>query len=291
MVQLCIAGFSPGRLNLTVETPDGVVHASEILVGDQTDLNRLVEGPMTGARVLGAADVSYHSDIEANVFQTETWFIDETVRSGRYRLAVEQGSLLASGEYTVGPADVPGIRSVSEGIDEGTLVFALYGYLPGELVPVAIFAFVGEATDGGYMYEMVAELVPVEVDDRGFRKILVDVGALGVPPNPYADSFRDLCLISAGVDPQGSNVQCAMGRSRRPSSGFRGLPQPSFEPDRVVAEPTTTAARRSPRPKGASRTESSHLHPLVVPESRKPARTSHQSMGVIGGRPQCRRCS
>jgi hypothetical protein len=249
-IQMCIAGFRPGSLDLVVESFDGAVHVSRIVVEEQTDIDQLVDAPMTGNRDLRAVVSDKSPDGAVTVIQTETWFIDQTVPSGRYRFAVSQGSVVAASEYLVGPATAPGIRSVLEGPDNGVLTFALYGYAPHEHVPVGIYGFAGEALTGGSRYELVMELAPVLVDERGFRLLPLDVAALGIPAHQNAEVSRDLCLISAGVDPLDSNVQCAISSSRRPSSGFHIVPNPSFQagcflekvctPERIGAVPSSS---------------------------------------------------
>ena len=227
MVQICAAGFAREPLELTLEAPDGHTYRSSIVIDEAADVDRLIPGPMNGDRIVQAIT----SDVADGVamLQTETWFVDDTIPSGRYRMTVTQRTLTATQEVNVEPADAPGIRSVSQS-PNGTMTFAVYGYLPGETVRVGIFAYVGEQADGALAYERTVELPPVVVDDRGFRSFPVDLHAIGLPVNPRAVPGRDLCLVSPDVELVETTLQCGMGRSRRPSSGFRGMPEPGLYP-------------------------------------------------------------
>jgi hypothetical protein len=227
MVQLCAAGFGPGQLELSVTSPDGLEHDSTIEVVPSADIDRQVAAPFTGDRQLRAIEVD--SNGEMSLIETEAWFLDASVPSGLYRLRVVQASVTASYAVTVNPESAPRIRSLTEGPGPGALTFAITGYQPLERVPVGIYRFVGERASGASQYDLEVALEPVQVDQRGFAVFAVDVKSLGLSPNPSADSNRDLCLISAGVDPTKKTAQCSPGWSLVPQSGFHGLPVPSLD--------------------------------------------------------------
>jgi hypothetical protein len=227
MVQLCAAGFATGPMHLIVRAPDYGEYRTTIEVLPDGEIYRQVPGPMTRDRLMRAIEVDRNG--ETVVFQTEAWFLDASVQSGIYQMTLTQGALSASHVVTVLPDAVPRIRALADGPEPGDLTFAVMGYEPMELVPIGIYRFAGESASGESRYELALELEPVQVDERGFATFHVNPESLGLEPNPAADSFRDFCMISAGLDTLEGNQQCSIGWGRQPRSGFHGPPDASVD--------------------------------------------------------------
>lgn len=178
---LCVDGFEldvPIRLEIT--GPDGARHLWDI-----TKVSTGEPEPI-GDLLAAGSEVPEQASIR---FSTK-WTPEPGATPGDYTMSARQGDLIAESRFTLVPATIAKITTLTGRINSstgGTHRVALTGFDPSS--DVQVYLYLEQLSTGSRVF--VTEVGPVPVDDRGEALLELDV-EVGAPPGAYCLVTREM---------------------------------------------------------------------------------------------------